>query len=347
RGNDGPLRITKAGADHPLHRAYLDAMREAGFGMTPDVNGRDIAGAFVMERTTADGERMSAAKAYLHPARGRPNLTILTGALVERVTFEGIRARGVQFIRRGQRQTVTAERAVVLSAGAFESPKLLMLSGVGPADHLRSFGIEVVADRPSVGANLQDHLNISMQYACTEPVTLYSAATGIGRLRVGLEWLLHRRGVGASNIWETGSYFSTGPDVPFPNLQHHFVPVAIDADGSVLAEGHGFGFHLSQMRPKSRGRVMLRSADPRDPPRARFNHFGEEADLIEMREGIRITREIVVQPAFDRYRGRAIEPAESVKTDAEIDEFLRANAGTSHHPSCSCRMGVDDDAVVD
>lgn len=349
RGNDGPLRITKAAADHPLHRAYLAALKEAGFGMTPDVNGRDLDGAFVMERTTADGERMSAARAYLHPARQRPNLTIVTGALAERVTFDSRRASGVQFVHRGQRETAQAERAVVLSGGAFESPKLLMLSGVGPADHLRALGIDVVADRPTVGANLQDHLNVSMQYACTEPITLYSQARGIGALRTGLEWLLTRRGVGASNIWETGSYFSTGPDVPFPNLQHHFVPVAVDADGSVLAGEHGFGFHVSQMRPKSRGRITLRSADPRDPPRAQFNHFGdpEGADLAEMRDGIKITRAIAMQPAFDRYRGRAIAPEDSVKTDAEIDAFLRANVGTSHHPSCSCRMGADPDAVVD
>jgi len=349
RGNEGPLRITKAAADHPLHRAYLAALREAGFGMTPDVNGRSLDGAFVMERTTADGERMSAARAYLHPARRRPNLTIATGALAERVTFEGRRATGVRFVHRGRHETARAARAVVLSAGAFESPKLLMLSGVGPADHLRSFGIDVVADRPSVGGNLQDHLNISMQYACTEPITLYSSARGLGAFRTGLEWLLHRRGVGASNIWETGSYFSTGPDVPFANLQHHFVPVAVDADGSVLAEGHGFGFHISQMRPKSRGRIALRSADPRDPPRAQFNHFGDPAgaDLAEMRDGLKITRAIAMQPAFDRYRGRAIAPEDSVQTDAEIDTFLRANAGTSHHPSGSCRMGADADAVVD
>jgi len=349
RGNEGPLRITKAAADHRLHRAYLAALKEAGFGMTPDVNGRDLDGGFVMERTTADGARMSASRAYLHPARRRPNLTIVIGALAEHVTFEGGRATGVRFVHRGRRETARAERAVVLSGGAFESPKLLMLSGVGPADHLRAVGIDVIADRPSVGANLQDHLNISMRYACTEPVTLYSQARGLGAIRTGLEWLLWRRGVGASNIWETGSYFSTGPGVPFANLQHHFVPVAVDADGSVLAEGHGFGFHVSQMRPKSRGRITLRSADPRDPPRAQFNHFGdpEGADLAEMRDGVKITRAIAMQPAFDRYRGRTIAPDDSVRTDAEIDAFLRANVGTSHHPSCSCRMGVDADAVVD
>jgi choline dehydrogenase len=347
RGNDGPLRITQAAADHPLHRAYLAAMREAGFGFTPDVNGRDLEGAFVMERTTWQGERMSAARAYLHPARDRPNLTIATAALVERVTFEGRRSTGIVLQRRGRRETFRADRAVVLCAGAFESPKLLMLSGVGPADHLRSFGIDVVADRPSVGANLQDHLNITMQYACREPVSLYSAATGIGRIKVGLEWLLLRRGIGASNIWETGSYFRTGPQVPFPDLQHHFVPVAVDADGSVLPGGHGFGFHVSQMRPKSRGAISLRSADPRDPPRAQFNHFSDPADLPEMRDGVRITREIAMQPAFDRYRGREIEPGESVQSDSDIDAYLRANVGTSHHPSCSCRMGSDGDAVVD
>ncbi|MEX0810043.1 MAG: choline dehydrogenase [Dongiaceae bacterium] len=347
RGNDGPLHITRPDCAHPLHQAFLAAGREAGLGMTDDVNGRNPEGVFHMESTIWGGERMSAARAYLHSARKRPNLSIVTGALAEQVTFEGRRATGIAYSRRGRRMTARADRAVVLTAGAFESPKLLMLSGVGPADHLRSFGIDVVADRPSVGQNLQDHLNITMQWACTEPVSLFGAATGIGKFRTGLEWLLHRRGVGASNIWESGAFFRTGPAVPFANLQIHFTPIALDADGRVLAEGHGFGFHISQMRPLSRGHLTLRSADPRDPPRARFNHFSDPADLAEMRDGMKIVREIAAQPAFDRYRGREIEPGVEVQSDAAIDDFLRANTGTSHHPSCTCRMGTDADAVVD
>jgi choline dehydrogenase len=347
RGNDGPLRITRAPADHPLHQAFLAAVKSAGLGATDDVNGRDPEGAFVMDTTTWGGERMSAARAYLHPARQRPNLTIVTGALAERVTFEGRRATGVQFVHRGVRETARAERKVVLCAGAFESPKLLMLSGVGPADHLRALGIPVVADRPTVGQNLQDHLNIALQWACTQPISLFDAARGVGRIRVGLEWLLRRRGIGTSNIWETGAFFSTGPDVPFANLQYHFTPVALDADGKVLAEGHGFGFHISQMRPKSRGAVTLRSADPRDPPRVHFDHFSDPADLDEMRKGVKITRAVAAQPEFDPYRGREIDPGDRVQSDSEIDDFLRANVGTAHHPSCTCRMGSDPDAVVD
>jgi len=347
RGNDGPLRITLADCDHVLHRAFLEAGRQAGLGETGDVNGRDPEGVFRMERTTWEGERMSVSRAYLYPARQRPNLAIVTGALVERVTFEGARATGVAMTRHGRRETVGADRSVVLCAGAFESPKLLMLSGIGPADQLRTHGIAVVANRPAVGQNLQDHLNITMQYACREPVSLYSAAHGIGRLRTGLEWLLTHGGIGASNIWESGAFFRTGPDVPFANLQYHFTPIALDADGKVLAAGHGFGFHISQMRPKSRGALTLRSADPRDAPALRFNHFDDPADLAEMRDGVKITRQVVTQPAFDRWRGREIDPGDHVRSDAEIDTFLRANVGTSHHPSCSCRMGSDADAVVD
>jgi choline dehydrogenase len=347
RGNDGPLFITRADADHPLHLAFLAAVKSAGLGSTDDVNGRDPEGAFAMERTTWGGERMSAARAYLRPARNRPNLKIATAALAERVTFEGRRATGVAFIRRGRRAIARAERAVVVAAGAFESPKLLMLSGIGPADHLRSFDIAVIADRPAVGRNLQDHLNITMQWACTQPISLFDAVRGFGRIGVGVEWLLHRRGIGASNIWETGAFFRTEPAVPFANLQYHFTPVALDADGRVLAEGHGFGLHLSQMRPKSRGVLTLRSADPRDPPRAKFNHFADPADLAEMRDGVRITRDVVAQRPFDPYRGREIEPGEDVRSDADIDGFLRVNVGTSHHPSCTCRMGSDADAVVD
>jgi choline dehydrogenase len=236
---------------------------------------------------------------------------------------------------------------VLLCAGAFNSPQILKLSGIGPGDELRAHGIKVNADLPGVGENLQDHLDFLVQYYCTKPVSLYPATRLFGRTRVGIEWLLFKSGTGASNIWEAGSFFKSNPTVPYPNLQHHFAPVAISYDGNEKVEGHGFQIHLSQMRPRSRGWVKLRSSDPFSPPLIRFNHLMDETDRQEIREGIRITRDIVSQKAFDPYRGPEIAPGSSVQSDEEIDAFARAKAETSHHPSCTCRMGLDEMAVVD
>ena len=287
------------------------------------------------------------ARAYLHPARARGRIDLATRVRVTRVVFEGRRAVGVEYVRDGAVQLARAGRAVIISAGAFNSPQLLKLSGVGPADELRRHGIGVVADLAGVGENLQDHLDFLLQYRCLQPVSYNPATRGLGRLAVGLRWLATRGGIGASNIWETGSFFRTRPDVPYPNMQHHFAPVAINYDGSGGFPGHGFQLHLSQMRPLSRGSVRLRSADPFAPPVIRFNHFAEEADRIEVREGLRISRELVAQRAFDHYRGDEMTPGAGVTSDAQLDAFARAGAETSHHPGGTCRMGLDELAVTD
>ena len=347
RGTDGPLRLTVGECGNPLHGAYLEAGQQAGHALIEDVNGYRQEGVFRMERTTRNGVRWSAAAAYLRPALGRPNLDLVTGALVTRVILEGGRAVGVEYRARSGMTRVRAGREVILSGGAVNSPQLLMLSGIGPADHLRRHGIEAVVDAPGVGENLQDHLDWSIQYECLKPVSLSRALTPVGKARIGLEWLLFASGAGASNVWESGGFFRGRAGVAFPNLQHHFAPLLISGGGVIDPKLDGFQANLSQMRPISRGTLRLNSADPRDAPAMLFNHLREEADLREVRDGVRLTRDIFAQRAFDPYRGREVSPGPEVRTDSEIDAFARATGDTSHHPSCTCRMGTDDGAVVD
>lgn len=348
RGGDGPLQITTGKDDrNPLYQAYIDAAQEAGYPFTKDVNGYQQEGVFVMERTTHKGLRNSAARAYLHPALARPNLDLEVKALINRVLFEGTRAVGVEYIQNGQTHTLRAEREVILSGGAFNSPQILLRSGVGNADELRRLGVPLVSHLPGVGENLQDHLDFYIQYECKKPISLYTAVTPFGRLKVGLEWLLFNSGVGATNLFEAGGYFRSRPGIEFPNLQHHFLAVAMNYDGSLPTNGHGFQIHLSQMRPTSRGHVKLRSKDPRDPPILQFNHFQTENDRQEIRDGIPLSREIIAQKAFDPYRGRELAPGPDVRSDEEIDAYARATGETEHHPAGSCAMGSDEMAVVD
>ena len=347
RGGSGPLKVTIPECENPLFKAYIQAGIEAGLGYTDDVNGFRQEGVCRFERSTFKGVRSSAARRYLHPARENGRIDLKVNVRVSRIVLEGNAARGVSFVESGVTQTVYAEREVLLCAGAFNSPQLLMLSGVGPADELRRHGIEIKVDLPGVGENLQDHLDYLLQYHCTQPISLYPATKSLGRFAVGLQWLLFKSGVGASNIWEAGSFFRSNDTVAYPNLQHHFAPVAISYDGNERVEGHGFQIHISQMRPRSRGWVKLRSADPFSPPRIQFNHLMDATDRAEIREGIRITRNLVSQKAFDPYRGEEIAPGNQKQSDAELDAFARAKGETSHHPSCTCRMGLDEMSVVD
>ncbi|MEZ5924889.1 MAG: choline dehydrogenase [Hyphomicrobiaceae bacterium] len=347
RGGDGPLKVTIPEVGNPLFQAYIEAGKQAGLGYTEDVNGYRQQGVCRFERSTFGGVRSSAARRYLHPARLRGNIDLLTGVRVSRLLVEKGRATGIRVVENGSERAIIAEREVVLSAGAFNSPQILMLSGIGPADELRSHGIEVVEALPGVGRNLQDHLDLLVQHHCLEPVSFYPATTPLGRLKVGIEWLLFKRGVGATNIWEAGSFFRSRPEVPYPNLQHHFCPVAISYDGAEKIAGHGFQIHVSQMRPRSRGFVGLHSADPFAPPRIQFNHLEDTEDRQELRDGIRITRHLIAQKAFDPFRGPEVAPGANLTSDADLDRFARAKCETSHHPSCTCRMGLDELAVVD
>jgi choline dehydrogenase len=349
RGGDGPLRVATGAGRNPLYRAFVEAGRQAGYPVTADMNGFQQEGFGAMDMTTHRGRRWSAAKAYLRPALRRPNLTLCTRALSTRVRFEGLRASGVDYAERGQTRHARAEREVILCGGAINSPQLLLLSGIGPADQLASLGIEVVADRPGVGENLQDHLEIYVQHACTQPISLYGSEKLGNKLWIGANWLFLRRGIGASNQFETGGFIRSRAGVEHPDLQYHFLPIAINYDGSNAYPGHGFQAHVGPMRPTSVGRVRLRSGDPREPPSILFNYMATEGDRAEMRAAVRLTREVFSQKAFDPYRGPELAPGPDVRSDAEIDAFVRAKAESAYHPSCSCKMGLESDplAVVD
>ena len=346
RGGDGPLQTRYGSLQNPLHGAWLAAAREAGYPLTDDINGYQQEGFGRFDMTVGAGQRCSAAVAYLHPVRSRRNLVVRTAALVQRVLFDGERAVGVAYRRGNASHRVHASREVIVSAGPINSPQLLKLSGLGPAAELREHGIDVVQDLPGVGENLHDHLEFYFQLACREPITLYSAMNPLAKAWIGARWLLSRSGLGATNHFETGGFIRSRAGVRYPDLQYHFLPLAVAYDGSSGASEHGFQAHVGPMRTRSRGWVRLRSADPAEAPRIFFNYLGEADDLVEMRACVRLTREIFAQPAFDRYRGREIQPGEGVQSDAEIDAFVRQHVESAYHPCGTCRMGGADDALA-
>jgi len=349
RGGDGPLHTSYGPLRNPLYRTWIEAAKQAGYPETADINGFQQEGFGRMDMTTWRGRRWSAADAYLKPALRRPNLTLRRHALASRILFEGRRAIGIDYLQEGRTVTVTARREVILSGGPINSPQLLKLSGIGPGDELRAQGIGVHHHLPGVGENLQDHLEFYFQMACTQPITLYSSQGLFAKAMVGLRWLLRRDGLGATNHFESCGFIRSRPGIRYPDLQYHFLPLAVSYDGNSLATEHGFQAHIGPMRSKSRGWVRLRSADARDKPRVFFNYMSHEDDWTEMRAAVRLTREIFQQPAFAPYRGREIQPGAEVTSDAAIDDFIRRKVESAYHPSCSCKMGSPDDpmAVVD
>ncbi len=349
RGSQGPLSTDYGTLRNPLHQAWLDAAQEAGYSLTEDYNGFRQEGFGRMDMTIRKGTRCSAAKAYLYPARKRPNLRVIQHALATRVLFEGKRAVGVEFERRGRLHQVRANREVILSGGSINSVQLLKLSGIGPAQELKDLGLPVLADRPGVGANLQDHLEFYFQMACTRPVTLYGQANLLGKALAGAQWLFLRSGIGATSHFESCGFIRSRAGIRYPDIQYHFFPMAINYDGSSLATEHGFQAHVGPMRSKSRGTVTLRSADPRDKPRIQFNYMSHPEDWADMRAGVRLTREIFQQPAFAAWRGREIQPGADCTSDEAIDAFIAAHVESALHPSCTCKIGDPGDpmAVVD
>ncbi|MCY1284128.1 Oxygen-dependent choline dehydrogenase [compost metagenome] len=350
-GGEGPVSVTtpKAG-NNPLFHAMVEAGVQAGYPRTEDLNGYQQEGFGPMDRTvTPEGRRAATGRGYLDQARNRPNLTIVTHALSDRILFSGKRAIGVAYLKGNSDTPITARarREVLVCSGAIASPQLLQRSGVGPASLLRDLDVPVVHDLPGVGANLQDHLELYLQYACKEPVSIYPATKWWNQPMIGAEWLLLGSGLGASNQFEAGGFIRTRPEFAWPNIQYHFLPVAINYNGSKGVQEHGFQAHMGSMRSPSRGRIHLKSKDPRQHPSILFNYMSHEQDWQEFRDGIRITREIMGQPALDPYRGRELSPGANLKSDAELDEFIRNHAETAFHPSCSCKMGSDDMAVVD
>jgi choline dehydrogenase len=348
-GDNGPLSVTtpKAG-NNVLFEAMIQAGVQAGYPRTDDLNGYQQEGFGPMDRTTTpEGRRSSTSRGYLDQAKQRPNLTIVTHAVTDRILFSGLRAVGVAYLLNNQAQTANAEREVLLCSGAIASPQILQRSGVGPSDLLRGLDIEVIHDLPGVGANLQDHLEVYQQYECLEPVSVVDSLKLVNQPAIGAQWLFLNSGVGASNQFEAGGFIRSSDKFDWPNIQYHFLPIAINYNGSKPIKVHGFQAHMGSMRSPSRGHVHVRSKDPHDHPSILFNYMSTEQDWIEFRGGIRITREIMRQPAMAAFTGKEISPGESVQTDAELDEFVRENAETSYHPCGSNAMGYDAMAVVD
>ena len=349
RGDSGPLHTSYGRLANPLYRTFIEAGKQAGYPETDDINGYQQEGFGRTDMTVYRGRRWSAADAYLKPAMRRSNVEVRTHALVSRILFEDGRAKGVVYLEADTERAVLARREVIIAGGAINSPQLLKLSGIGPGAELAAHGIPVVADRPGVGANLQDHLEFYFQVASRKPVTLYSSMGYLARGMIGARWLLSGGGLGASNHFETGGFIRSRAGIPYPDIQFHFLPLAVTYDGQKLASEHSFQAHVGPMRSKSRGSVTLRSRDARDKPSIRFNYMSHAEDWVEMRACVRLTREIFAQRVFDDYRGREIQPGTQVTDDAAIDTFVRERAESAYHPSCTCRMGrrSDPHAVVD
>jgi choline dehydrogenase len=349
RGTDGPLHVTRGTRRNPLFHAFVEAGKEAGYPVTPDYNGEQQEGFGPMEMTVWKGRRWSAANAYLKPALKRANLELQARSLVRRVLFEGKRAVGVEVEHGGGVERVRARRAVIIAASSINSPKILMLSGIGPAGQLKEKGIEVIADRPGVGENLQDHLELYLQMECKQPITLYKHLNLFSKAMIGAQWLFFKSGHGATNHFESAAFVRSKAGVKYPDIQYHFLPVAIRYDGKAPAKAHGFQAHVGPMRSPSRGWVRLRSADPKDLPVIQFNYMSSDKDWEDFRTCIRMTREIFEQPAMEPFAGPEIAPGADVSSDEQLDAFISEAVESAYHPCGTCRMAAADDplAVVD
>jgi choline dehydrogenase len=348
RGTDGPLHVTRGPRDNPLHDAFVKSGQQAGYPVTKDYNGQQQEGFGPMEMTVYKGRRWSAANAYLKPALKRDNCDLIR-ALARKVVIEDGRAVGVEVERNGKIEVIRANIEVILAASSLNSPKLLMLSGIGPAAHLAEHGIDVIADRPGVGQNLQDHLEFYFQFASKKPITLYKYWNLFGKALVGAQWLFTKTGLGASNQFESAAFIRSDKGIDYPDIQYHFLPIAVRYDGQAAAEGHGFQAHVGPMRSQSRGEVTLASADPNAAPKILFNYMSTEQDWIDFRKCVRLTREIFAQDAMKPFVKHEIQPGTDLQTDEEIDGFLREHVESAYHPCGTCKMGAVDDpmAVVD
>lgn len=334
RGTTGPVNVTRGPERNPLYHTFIEAGVQAGYARSANMNELQHEGFGPMEMNVGHGLRMSAARAYLRPAMARGNVKVISGAVVDRVTFEGRRATGVRFTTQAGPQTAAATKEVILSAGSIMSPTILKRSGVGPARELLEHGIQVVHDSPQVGENLMDHLELYVQMECTQPVSLFPTQTLLAKARIGLQWLTTKRGLGATNHFESGGHIRSRAGIVYPDIQYHFLPLAISYDGKSLAQGHGFQVHVGTKRSKSRGHVRLRDAKPESLPRVRFNYMSHPDDWLEFRACIDFTREIFNQPAFAPYRGNELAPGQ-----APVDEFLKRKLESAYHPCGTCRMG--------
>ena len=347
RGNDGPLYVKKGEAKNVLYNTFVQASKEAGYAISENMNDLQHEGMGPMEMSVKNGVRASAAKSYLYPAMNRRNINVITQANVEKILFQNKKAKGVLFSRYGKKTTAKAGDGVILCAGSIMSPKILKLSGIGPVNELRNYGIEIIVERKEVGNNLMDHLELYIQQECVKPITLYQYLNPFYKYLIGLQWLLSKKGLGATNHFETGGHIRSRAGVVYPDIQFHFLPIAISYDGQTDAGTHGFQVHVGTKRSKSRGWVKLRSQDPFDPPKVCFNYMTDPQDWDDMRACITLTREIFHQPAFSSFIGSEIAPGESCNTNDLMDIFIKEKVESAYHPCGTCRMGDDDSAIVD
>lgn len=348
RGNNGPLHVTRGPRKNPLFHAFVEAGRQAGYQVTGDYNGEQQEGFGPMEQTVHNGRRWSAANAYLRPALKRKNCTLIKGH-AEKIIIQDGRAQGIQIKRNGRTETLNANREVIIAASSINSPKLLMLSGIGPAKHLAEHGIDIVADRSGVGQNLQDHLELYLQMAASQPITLYKHWNIFSKAMIGAQWLFTKTGLGASNQFESAAFIRSTAGVEYPDIQYHFLPMAVRYDGQAAAEGHGFQAHTGPMRSTSRGSVTLRSSDANDAPKILFNYMSTEKDWQDFRTCIRLTREIFAQEAFAPFVKHEIQPGDDVQSDDDLNSFIMEHVESAYHPCGTCKMGSLDDpmSVVD
>ena len=347
RGGSGPLVLERGPATNPLFGAFFEAATQAGYHLTDDVNGYRQEGFAKFDRNIHRGRRLSAARAYLHPVMNRKNLKVETLAQATKVRFDGKRAVGVDYVRGGRLQRSVEAGEVILCGGAINTPQLMQLSGVGEAEHLRSLGIDVVADLPGVGANLQDHLEVYIQYSSKLPVSIAPGLAMWKRPFIGAQWMFMRSGVGATNHFEGGGFCRSNDEVDYPNLMFHFLPIAIRYDGSSPTKGHGYQVHIGPMYSDARGNIKIKSTDPFEHPSMVFNYLSTDQDRREWIESIQVARKILTQPAFDPFNDGELSPGPGVSTDEEILEWVRNDAETALHPSCTAKLGVGDDAVLD
>ena len=347
RGGNGELGVNNGNEmKNPLYTAFIKAGEQAGYDITSDYNAKQQEGFGPMHMTVKDGVRSSASREYLDPVKHRKNLTIVTGALVTKVVLEDKVAKGVEYVVNGKTETARTSNEVILSAGSIGSPHILQLSGIGDSEALAKAGIDVKHHLPGVGQNLQDHLEFYFQYKCKQPITLNRKLGLISKGLIGARWLLNRSGLGATNHFESCAFIRSKADVEWPDIQYHFLPAAIRYDGKSAFDGDGFQVHVGHNKPKSRGSVTIQSADPTVPPKILFNYLQHQDDIEGFRACVRLTREIIAQSAFDDFRDGEIQPGEHIQTDEEIDAFVREAVESAYHPSCSCKMGEDDMAVV-
>lgn len=346
RSQGGPLYLTTHKCENPLFTAFFKAVQQAGYPLTDDVNGYQQEGFSAFDATIYRGRRLNAARAYIHPVKNRANLKVKCKVLVSRIIFQGKRAVGVEYQRNGKTSQVYGGE-IICCGGAINSPQLLQLSGIGDGNYLKGLGIPVVHDLPGVGENLQDHLELYVQYTSKKPVSLYPSLKMWNQPKIGLEWLFRNKGIGASNQFEAGGFVRSNDQVEYPNLQFHFLPIAIRYDGSAPREGHGFQLHVGPMNSDVRGRIKIKSNDPTAAPSILFNYLSTEQERREWVEAIQCSRKIIEQPAFDEFRGTELSPGKEFQTDEEILDFVAKEGESAYHPSCTCKMGYDKMSVVD